>query len=107
MSLHWLNISFDLPATRKNQHHSPQLQDIIKSSLGHQIHHHARATPSLEHTLIARTKKILSDRYVSPVGVTREENENKEEMKRSKEVMSRSRREWRVNQTKKQLELLN
>jgi len=28
-------------------------------------------------------------------------------MKKSKGVMSRSRREWRVNQTKKQLELLN
>lgn len=69
MCVHRQVLSFDLGSPRRSTTPTRQLETVIKSTLDHQIHQHVKAVPSLEHTLIARTKRILSNGESPAVGV--------------------------------------
>jgi hypothetical protein len=59
MALHRYLIELDPKATHKNYQYSPQIQQVIKSTLDHQIKRHNHASYSPEQALLARTKKLL------------------------------------------------
>ena len=106
MALHRHLIQLDPSATHKNYHYSPQINQVIKSSLDHQIKQHQTVSHSPERSLIARTKQLLQYEPTA-MNKTSERWTFSGDSSRGATARLKSRRDGRLNETKRQLELLN
>jgi hypothetical protein len=110
MSLHKHTLSLDPTFRPRHSHQPPHIHEVLRHIQAQQIKQHCSInmhTP--QRNLIDRTKKILSDySYSERANNTISDRLSSSiEGKRGMTARLKSRRDYKLNETKKQLELLN